>query len=145
MAVLPVEVRAGGCGPLLVDLDDDCNDEAQQRLSAWEDTDLCGSAFDLLLDALDRVCGPQAASGVLWEIEDGEALGDVALEPDGQVLGLVAVAGDEALELIRGGHAGRGVPDATEPVEVDPIRETTWTGFLVGSSAVPPLLNPLSD
>jgi len=30
-------------------------------------------------------------------------------------------------------------------VEVDPIRETTWTGFLVGSSAVPPLLNPLSD
>ena len=51
---------------------------------------------------------------MLWELEDGEALGDVALEPDGEALGLIAVADDEALELILGGHAGPRVPDPSQ-------------------------------
>jgi hypothetical protein len=64
--------------------------------------------------ALDGVCGSQAPAGVLGEFENGEALGDVALEPGSQALGLVAIAGDEAFEFLLGGLSGGGIPDSAQ-------------------------------
>jgi hypothetical protein len=38
--VLQVETAAGRCGPLLIDFDEDCGDQAHGRLAAWKDADL---------------------------------------------------------------------------------------------------------
>ena len=52
------EVAAVGDGPFVVGLDQDGAGEAEQGFGVGEDTDDVGAAFDLLVDPLQGVGGP---------------------------------------------------------------------------------------
>src|SRR5512132_4505040 len=109
---VPVDVDAvRGC-PVLVDFDEDGGGEAEQGIVVGKDADLAGAAFDLLLDRpLDGVGGTQAPPVRLWQGEDGEAFGDVVVEPVGEAVGRATVGGDQAVEFLLRGVQRGGVPD----------------------------------
>ena len=68
----------------------------RRAVFAGKDPDLDRAPFQFLLDrALDRVGCTQALSVVLGQREDGEAFGDILLQPISQFGGGVAIAGDE--------------------------------------------------
>src|SRR5512143_1380164 len=73
------------------------------------------AAFDLLLDRpLDGVGGTHAPPVPLRQGEDGEAFGDVVLEPVGEAVGRATVGGDQAIEFLLRGLQRGGVPDPAQ-------------------------------
>src|SRR5512134_2958468 len=130
--VVPVDVDAvRGC-PVLVDLDEDGGGEAEQGIAVGEDADLAGAAFDLLLDCpLDGVGGTHAPPVRLRQGEDGEAFGDVVLEPVGEAVGRATVGSDEAVEFLLRGLQRGGIPDPPQ-LGADPLADGDVGGLLNG-------------
>ena len=66
------------------------------------------------VDAFEGVGGAQAALMGGWELEDGEALGEVFLHPRGELWGDGGVGGDDFLEPGLGVRAIGGEEDAAD-------------------------------
>jgi len=114
-------------GPFFVDFDEDGRCEAQERCLAWEDADFDGSALEFLLDtALHGVGGSHSAAMVLGQSEDGEAFGDIVLEPCGQFWRGFTVAGDQGDQFGLCLVGGIGVPDRSQ------LRADPFTGGRIG-------------
>jgi hypothetical protein len=130
--VVPVDVDAvRGC-PVLVDFDEDGGGEAEQGIAVGEDADLAGAAFDLLLDCpLDGVGGTHAPPVLLRQGEDGEAFGDVVLEPVGEAVGRATVGGDQTIEFFLRGLQRGGVPDPAQ-LGADPLADGGVGGVVNG-------------
>src|SRR5512132_3956804 len=129
---VPVDVDAvRGC-PVLVDLDEDGGGEAEQGSAVGEDANLAGAAFDLLLDGpLDGVGGTHAPPVRLRQGEDGEAFGDVVLEPVGEAVGRATVGGDQTIEFFLRGLQRGGVPDPAQ-LGADPLADGGVGGVVNG-------------
>ena len=86
-----------------------------RALSLWEDVDLSGAPFELLLDgALDGVGGSRAPPVGLRQREHGRAFGDGAFEPRGELRRALGIFLDDAGELGLGAGAVRGVTDGPQ-------------------------------
>ena len=80
--------RGFGGEPVVGEFAGDGGDQAQEGGGVWEEGGDAGSAADLLVEVFEEVGGAQAEA-VFWrEEEDGEAFGDVGLEPCGERCGL---------------------------------------------------------
>jgi len=80
--------RGFGGEPVVGEFAGDGGDQAQEGGGVWEEGGDAGSAADLLVEVFEEVGGAQAEA-VFWrEEEDGEAFGDVGLEPCGERGGL---------------------------------------------------------
>jgi len=74
-----------------------------------------GAALDLLLDgALDGVGGAQPATVMARQGHDGEAFGNVVLEPLGEARGALLVVSSQAVEFGLCVFDGGGVPDPAQ-------------------------------
>ena len=73
-------------------------DQAQQGSNIWKDTDDAGPSFELLIDALDHVAGPHFHPMLWREVKNREALGNIALEPRGELRCAFGITFDHVLK-----------------------------------------------
>lgn len=81
---MQVEIDLAG-HPLLVALGEECGNEAQTRGGIGEDRSDAGAALEFAVDAFEAVGGSQAGTLAVRQFEDGEALGQVLLGPQGEL------------------------------------------------------------
>src|SRR5512144_1321235 len=130
--VVPVDVDAVRGSPIFVDLDEDGGGEAEQGIAVGEDADLASAALDLLLDGpFDGVGGPHAPPVRLRQGEDGEAFGNVVLEPVGEAVGGATVGGDEAVEVLLRGVQRGCIPNSPQ-LGADPLADGGVGGVVNG-------------
>ena len=96
-----VEIGFGG-EPVVGEFAGDGGDQAQEGGGVWEEGGDAGSAADLFVEVFEEVGGAQAQAVFLGEEEDGEAFGDIGLEPCGERRGALAVLVGEGAQFVIG-------------------------------------------
>ena len=63
---------------------------------------------------------------LLWQREDGEAFGDVVLEPVGKAVGLAPVGGDQAIKLFLCSEEAFQICRSSVPIRLRMVALGAW-------------------
>lgn len=111
--VFHVEVNLSSF-PFIADLGEDGADQAQEGGFVWEESGDAGAAFEFLINAFERIAGPQAALMLAREGEGGKALRNIFFHPTGQFWRRLCVLGDDLLEACLGGQPVWAIEDGAD-------------------------------